>query len=225
MDLQAIVHELAKRRPIFHSEADFQHALAWGIHGAYPSADVRLEINVRGLGRREHIDILVRNGVASAAIELKYKTKQLDLVHGGEDFRLLNHGAQDIGRYDFIKDLVRLERFAQSYPNAIGYALLLTNDENYWKESKRASTADAMFRLHEGGILSGRRAWGEGTGAGTMKGRENPLVLGSAYTVRWFDYSRLSNGTTRFRYVLLEVKRGGVVAQSHESESPQPATP
>ena len=42
-----IIHEfrknLAKYRKIFHSEADFQHALAWQIHKEMPDCKIRLE--------------------------------------------------------------------------------------------------------------------------------------------------------------------------------------
>ena len=31
---------------MFHSEADFQHALAWQIHEAAPESQVRLEVSV-----------------------------------------------------------------------------------------------------------------------------------------------------------------------------------
>ena len=35
---------LARVRPLFHSEADFQHAFAWQLHSAHPDARIRLEI-------------------------------------------------------------------------------------------------------------------------------------------------------------------------------------
>ena len=57
------------------------------------------------------MDIPVKDGDLTCAIKLKYKTKKLDTVFGGEEFHLRNHDVQDIGRYDFIKDIVRLERF------------------------------------------------------------------------------------------------------------------
>ena len=41
--LDQVLPALARRRPIFHSEADFQLALAWEIQTARPAAGVRLE--------------------------------------------------------------------------------------------------------------------------------------------------------------------------------------
>ena len=46
---------------------------------------------------------------------------------------LRNDGVQDLGRYDFIKDIERIERIAAHVPQAEGYALLLTNDSSYWR--------------------------------------------------------------------------------------------
>jgi hypothetical protein len=42
-DLPHLMDALAAQRPIFHSEADFQHALAWEIHTPFgTSKRVRL---------------------------------------------------------------------------------------------------------------------------------------------------------------------------------------
>lgn len=205
--IEQIVKVLKNERPVFHSEADFQHALAWEIHRHHPSAGIRLETNQGAVNRREYIDVLVRDDATTYAIELKYKTRQLDVALNGEQFQLLNQGAQDIGRYDFIKDIVRLERFVASRPGATGYAIFLTNDVTYWKETKRLATADTMFRIHENRILKGELRWSEATGAGTMKGRENPLALNGSHPIQWVDYSEVAGrGGRTFRYVLLEVK-------------------
>jgi hypothetical protein len=101
--IETIFGELRKKRPIFYSEADFQHALAWEIQRHQPSAFVRLEINLSLVGQKEYLDILVRDDGRLCALELKYKTGKLDAVYAQEEFHLLNHGAQDIGRYDFYQ--------------------------------------------------------------------------------------------------------------------------
>ena len=139
-------------------------------------------------------------------IELKYKTRRVDVSYNGEEFHLLNQSAQDGGRYDFIKDVVRLEQFVDTHPGTIGYAIFLTNDDSYWKEKKRLDTTDIMFRIHENRVLEGNLRWSEATGAGTMKGRENPLPLRGSHSIRWIDYSNFDGvGPRKFRYVLLEV--------------------
>jgi hypothetical protein len=208
LEIETVIQELQKQRPLFYSEADLQHALAWEIQRQHPLAAVRLEINQSLAGPREYLDILVKDRDTTCAIELKYKTGKLDAVYKGEEFRLLNQGAQDIGRYDFVKDIVRLERFVDAHPSAIGYAMFLTNCRNYWKETSRLLTADAMFRLHESRALNGELRRSEATGVGTMKGRESLLLLKGSHPIQWVDYSEVNGqGSRKFRYVLLKIAR------------------
>jgi hypothetical protein len=201
---------LSTQRPIFHSEADFQHAFAWLLHEKYPDASVRLEIPVQVDESVNHIDILVSNAGQMFAIELKYKTRGLVLDANDEAFQLRNHSAQDIGRYDFVKDVYRLERFVAASPNASGHAILLTNDSYYWIEAKRTTSVDAAFRLHLGRTLTGELKWHERAAAGTMRGRETPIAIRGAYPLTWRDYSRVESpkpGCNLFRYLALEVVR------------------
>ena len=171
VDIDDIMSRLATDRPIFHSEADFQHALAWKIHELMPEAQVRLEVSSGRADRRESMDILVRVGDQTLAIELKYKKRKLDVELGGEKFAVGDDVAQDHGRYDFIKDITRLEQFVSAEPNREGYAILLTNDVLYWRESKRITNSAAFF-LHEGRTLEcdAILAWHADAGEGTTRG-------------------------------------------------------
>ena len=145
LDLTQVLKALGEKRPVFHSEADFQHALAWEIHNAKPDASIRLELPVRADdGRAVHIDLLVICDHLRFAIELKYKTASLDARRGSEQFSLRPHSAQDSGRYDFLSDVARLERYVASEQDATGFALLLSNDGLYWKKT-RSSNMSANF--------------------------------------------------------------------------------
>ena len=86
----------------------------------------------------------------TVGIELKYKTRAMQVTVSGESFHLLDQSAQDIGRYDTLKYFQRLEQIAATVPGASGFLLLLTNDRSYWTVSNRTDTVDAGFRLHEG---------------------------------------------------------------------------
>lgn len=83
------------------------------------------------------IDIVLKIGNRFIAIELKNKLKSFtaNLSRFGEstDVQILkNQSAQNIGRYQFWKDVKRIELLKQSYENVIGgVALFLTNDRNY----------------------------------------------------------------------------------------------
>jgi hypothetical protein len=207
LDLPATLSSLATKRPVFGSEADFQLALAWDIQVAHPSARVRLEYRPAYLDRRGYLDLWVADDGWAAAIELKYFTRSLDLVVDGERFELLNQGAQDISRYDFVRDVERVESAVRAQPGVKGYALALSNDSSYWRiPTASRSTVDAAFRLHEGLVLAGQRAWADGAGAGTTRGRTKPHVLQGRYALRWRDYSQVADGPAgTFRYLLVEV--------------------
>ena len=204
--IHIVLTRLAARRPVFHSEADFQHALAWELQLGSPDANIRLEKQVAAQGSRVHLDLLFQSSTVELAIELKYKTRLGSLTYAGEEFSLRNQSAQDIGRHDFIKDIQRLERYVQSRNHSVGYAVLLTNDRTYWTESKKADAVDSEFRVHEGRMLQGGAAWGIKASAGTKHKREEPITLQGTYKMEWTDYSSLGSAANEsFRYILLRV--------------------
>jgi hypothetical protein len=70
VDLSGILQALASDRPLFHSEADFQFALAWHIQQAIPVAQIRLEYRPYGL-ERVYLDIWVATEAGNVALKLK----------------------------------------------------------------------------------------------------------------------------------------------------------
>lgn len=58
IDIATAISSLGRKRPIFHSEADLQHALAWEIHLALPDAAVRLEVQPPGWKKKELLGYL-----------------------------------------------------------------------------------------------------------------------------------------------------------------------
>ena len=188
-NIQATLQRLAAERPIFHSEADFQHALAWSIQQSDPKAVIRLEVPFRADGYSEYVDLYITSGTQSYAVELKYKTRRVGHRHAGEDFSLKQQGAQDLGRYDFLADVGRLERFVEAKRATAGCAILVTNDPSYWSPSARQGTVDEMFRLNEGRVLHGSLAWRAHASPGTMRSRERPITLTGCYVAAWKPYS------------------------------------
>ncbi len=152
-DIHNLMADLAQHRPIFHSEADFQHALAWQIHETMPDCKIRLELPYRK-EKDWHLDIWL--SIPRIAIELKYRTKELELEHEGEHFSLRNHRAQPQGRYEFLEDLQRLEQVITDKKAKSGFAVLLTNDQDLWDSARGwKTTIDAAFRLHEDRKVTG----------------------------------------------------------------------
>ena len=202
-DMRQVMASIARRRPIFHSEADFQQALAWELQIGYPAAGIRLEVELHA-GRS--LDVLLRLPDQLVAIELKYLVKRQEVTVDGEEFRLKNQSAHDIRRYDTVKDITRIEELVEAGAVDTGFVIVASNDSAYWSQSRERSTPvnDAAFRLDDGRELAGELAWCATTGAGTMESREKPLVLTGAYSLAWDDFARV--GDDLFRYLLISVR-------------------
>lgn len=205
MQLRDVMAALAPRRPFFHSERDFQHALAWEIQLRHPDAVLRLEPRPRpGI----HLDLLVRMPQRRIAIEIKYLVAGITTTVHGEEFVLPNQGAHDISRYDVIKDVVRLERLVTDGYADEGIGVTLTNDPAYWRPGYKADPIDAAFRIHEGRPVRGSLGWSAAAGPGTTKGREQPLNLVGRYRCDWQRYSTVVRHTGQhceLRYLVFEV--------------------
>ena len=202
LEPERIMTALAKIRALYHSEADFQHAFAWQLHRSSPEWNIRLEVPVRTSSGSIHLDLLARSAAGEVAIELKYKTRALATVLQGEQFNLVSHSAQDLGRYDFFKDLSRVETFAASGPNRSGYVIFLTNDSAYWKPPGSLAYGYAAFTMHEGCSALGNLAWSERASEGTRKGRQSAIELQGNYSLTWAEYSSVpARSYGNFRYL------------------------
>lgn len=205
LDLNLAMSELAKLRSIFHSEADFQFALAILLHEMWPEFEVRLEIPQPN---RITLDMLVMDASNEDrfAIELKYKTALWRGVVAGEAFNLKNHGADVLGGYDIVKDIGRIESLIAGGSANSGAVIALTNEPLYSKPrpAKTKLTNAHEFRVHEGLILSGTRSWGPNTG-GSNKNRTDNIEIAGAYPCDWDDYSNVGGSRGSFRQLVLKV--------------------
>jgi hypothetical protein len=203
LDIRPIMEKLAERRPVFHSEADFQHELAWELRECIPDCEVRLERPIIGAFRGA-VDIVILWQGVQYGLELKYLTRKLDIIHNSEPFNLKAHGATDLRRYDICKDIWRLENFNSAYGGR-SMVVVLTNEAAYWKSPQHDRHFDAAFRVFEGRSLSGILGWDNAASSGTTKGRTSEISLRSEYQLFWQDYSDLGNTAGRFKYLLIEV--------------------
>lgn len=178
---------LSFERQLFHNEADFQFALAWEIQKTYPECNIRLEYKVPTFENR-YTDIWI-NDEKPIAIELKYKPKKISLKYDNEIFELKEQGAQDIGRYDFLKDVQRVEEIISKFPEVTGYAIILTDDHLYWNPPLKEDSIDSDFKIHEGRIIHGSLKWSSQAGSGSTKNRTEPIIINGSYKVNWKDYS------------------------------------
>jgi hypothetical protein len=194
-DIDAIMKQLAVRRPIFHSEADLQHELAWEIHMALPDAQIRVERPPSYVSGVQHVDLWAEDGDKIVLFELKCKPRELPtpVTIVGETF---NPRSGAGGRLGFVKDLARLETLvdtlAREQKQVSAYAILLTSKPHYWKASKKRIAA--FVDVCEGKILYGP------TGS---------VALTGSYDVKWQDYSQVTDGKFgQFRYLAIKVEPG-----------------
>lgn len=185
-----VMASLASKRPVFHSESDFQFALAWELQRRWPSLSIRLEVPYHTAEGTWHIDLLAEENGWRTAIELKYLKSQIDTVIKGERYRLKHRGAELIGRYDCLKDIQRVEHFVRHQEFNEGIAIVLSSNPTYWTPRQAANRADEEFGLEHGRVLPAVMAWSDPAG-GTAKGREKPIELEGSYELIWRDYSKL----------------------------------
>lgn len=204
-DIETAINNLRVNHKIFHSEADFQFSLAWELQKILPDAKIRLEYCPL-FDDSMHIDIYVLDEEHSYPIELKYKTKEIKMPIDGEHYNLKNQFAHDMGRYDFLHDISRIEKAKTLDENfELGFAIILTNDSAYWSAPYINNTVDAAFRIHEGQSITGSLSWGEKAGKGTTKGRD-PFELRGSYKTTWLPFSNIGIPRGEFRYCMIEVK-------------------
>jgi hypothetical protein len=186
--------DLALRRPVFHSEADFQFEFAWELRR--DGILTRLEVPVNGVGEVDLVIPVQKNSGQEYFIEFKYKTKIFHHVIDGESFHLKGHAAHPLGRYDFMKDMERIQRSGN-----LGWAIFLTNDSPYWEAGDEGN--GAAFCLREGRVIYGNLAWGDNTKTNSIgKRRISPIRLDGITVCSWEDYSCVNN--ERFRYLVAE---------------------
>lgn len=230
--------ELQNQRPIFHSEDDLKLALAFNIKKNNPDFEIRLErpVQLEMIYRngqkiivRAPIDIVVidTNGGAYP-IELKYKTKKANIDLNGENYILAEHGAQDVGRFSFRKDIYRIENYKSNNLNfRFGFVLILTNDNEYYERDVfESDKIDKHFSFHDGAILNRfDLSWNynkidktkyklnENNVWCNINSKEHwsckkecfyKLDLLNDYKISWKGYSKIEN--TTFKYCLVKIE-------------------
>lgn len=199
LDLDVVMNRLRTSRPVFHSEADFQHAFGQVVHDLDPGLGVRLEVRQQG---SEHLDLLCFGPAGRTAVEFKYVTAAWDGPdpRSGESFQLRAHAAHDLARRNFIFDVARLERFCSAATGTDGLALLLTNAPSLWAPPSSARiTRDREFRIHEGRTLTGTLRWG----GGDYPANERHLT--GSYSLMWREYSHLPGRKGTFRWLAVRM--------------------
>lgn len=235
-DIIHILKELSIDRPIFCSEADFQLELAYRIKNYLKRNDndvtVLLEYYQQYADKSMYIDILVIIGDKWYPIELKYKTKSntdasnyLKYDDKGIEFPLKNHVAQNINCYSYLLDVHRIEEVKNNIGIKFkrGFAIMLTNDDCYWKGPRKDSNSNKYNCHYNNFIIAedkkipiGKLEWDEGIGNKT-KNKYPSFTIVHNHDKFWIDYSELletnflnkytgKDSVCQFRYLITEIE-------------------
>ena len=156
---------LKSNEELLFNERDFQMHLATWLRGsanAYDDVDVEYYVPKSELENyvwdsELRLDIVVKKDGEYCPVELKYKTQKVERPITRFDERLdnkvivmKNQGAQDLGMYDFWKDIRRVELVRKRFDKVKGgLAVFVTNDYFYVKGSKPTSN-NHLLSMSEG---------------------------------------------------------------------------
>ena len=156
---------LESNEELLFNERDFQmHLATWLRKSANDYDDVDVEYYVPKSELPNYVwdselrlDIVVKKDGEYCPIELKYKTKKVERQISRFDEMLddkvvvmKNQGAQDLGMYDFWKDVRRIELVRNRFAKVKGgLAIFVTNDALYTKASRPESN-NYLLNMNEG---------------------------------------------------------------------------
>lgn len=159
---------------LLFNERDFQMHLATWLRNStnrYDDVDVEYYVPYQELNNyvwksELRLDIVVKKDGKYCPVELKYKTKKVErkISRFDEDLTddvvvMKNQGAQDLGMYDFWKDVRRVELVRNRFERVKGgLAVFVTNDEFYIKGSKESSN-NYLFNMNAGNAHSKQKHW------------------------------------------------------------------
>lgn len=206
-----VISELSKTNPIFHNEQGFQDYLVHKIGQCYPKLKIKFEHKtILNKGHKSYIDILIKdeNGLC-IPIELKYRTNKLCYNFDDCLYDLSNQSAEDVTRYGYLKDISRLEKYSEIEEKfLVGYAIMLTNQCNVWKENYyNIENTFKNFLINDNTlVLSGIKKWSDNT-SNSIKHSYPPFELKNSYQIKWLNYSDFKCKNGNFRIVITEIKK------------------
>lgn len=237
-ELERIMTKLGSVPRIFNSEAQFQFELAWKINEEF-DCEVKLEELSRTTKsetskgyiktKKDYTDIIIEDDRQRIALELKYKTATPDNIHIPGNILLMNHGAADLGAYDFLWDVHRIQVLTGKevdgdirMPCNKGYAIILTNDSHYWNTDSNNKTTDHGINrdfligdCYDGDTLlkKGEHNWYKTDGTVGLskalendKSRQKSIVIADDYPYKWQDYcAPIADKNGEFKYMIVEI--------------------
>lgn len=235
VELECIMNKLGAVSRIFNSEAQFQFELAWNIKEEF-DCEIRLEElsciitnEKNNRNKKYYTDIILEKGDLRIALELKYKTALYE--DRPNNIYLKAHGASDLGAYDFMWDVHRLQVLTGietdnscdiKRPCSRAYAIILTNDAYYWNDTQPRETINREFliggdKIGNGVLTKGSHKWyttegevGLSTALLNMASRQQDIILSQDYCYKWMTYNAPpifanKHEHNKFKYMVIEV--------------------
>ena len=210
-DLINYMLEFANIRTVFHSEADFQ--LEFGMFLMKKGHSVRLEKGFKRIGIYPKIELDIELD-GETAIELKYKTSELNVKVGDEHFELKQHVAANLGRFDAIDDARRVKSLVDSKSTKIseGFTVFLTNDSDYWLNNAQRTMSKDFALIENRRFTNGEKLdWHSkslnvNSVSKKRMGDYAPFEIDFNDEINWYDFSKIGNDKSgNFRFYVLDV--------------------
>ena len=184
---------------LLFNERDFQMHLATWLRNSdnhYDDVDVEYYVPKTELDNyiwdsELRLDIVVKKDGEYCPVELKYKTKKVERQISRFDEMLddkvvvmKNQGAQDLGMYDFWKDVRRVELVRNRFKNVKGgLAVFVTNDQLYTKASRQNSN-NYLLNMTEGKHSTIKHWQNEDSVCAKMKSYKS-FEVEKEYSIKW----------------------------------------
>jgi hypothetical protein len=200
---------LSRRRPVFHSEFDFQFALS-DVMAQAGVGRIRLERTVQlRSDRRLAVDIMGCFNQEPIALELKYPKKRFvgTVSSGGydESFNLPSSDAFDLDAHAVWKDASRIEGLIAVDIVKAGAVITLSNYD-FWDQRKHKHGTQAYdFRLWQDREVEAATVLSFPESAKWLTPAYSPVQLRYPYRCDWRHYSEPLG--VDFRYLVLEPHR------------------
>lgn len=196
---QDIFDFLESNEELLFNERDFQmHLATWLRKSANDYDDVDVEYYVPKSELPNYVwdselrlDIVVKKDGEYCPVELKYKTKKVERQISRFDELLddkvvvmKNQGAQDLGMYDFWKDVRRIELVRNRFEKVKGgLAIFVTNDALYTKASRPESN-NYLLNMNEGKHSVFKHWQNENSACAKMKSYKS-FEVEKEYSINW----------------------------------------
>ena len=200
--IEIINEALASREDYFTREQEIQIYLADYLNRKNIFSKVHLEYHIPSNALSNYpwkdanniyIDLVIVSAGKYFPIEIKFKTisQPVPLKLFGNQLPLIlgNHGAKNIGCYDFWKDIKRLELFEENFENVEqGIMLFLTNDQSYLIAPRNIEVGYAQFSIEQNREIKSATTLNWNGTLSTSVNRPS-ITVNYNYSLKWKELS------------------------------------